>query len=184
MRKTILLVLTCVLVIDTYAQKTETMNSPKINFEILKQDHWSDQEKSNVSIIADFVQHIMNDHNFDYILKNYGDSRYLQHNKGIPDGVAGLVEFIKNNFAKRYPEYSYDVKWIVASGDMVITHSHVTTKAKHRGNEKKGFIITDTWRLKDGKIEEHWDAIQAIQPSLRLFMWLQGGKHRNSNTQF
>jgi len=91
---------------------------------------------------------------------------------------------VKNKLTKQFPEFSYDVKWIVASDDMVVFHSHVTIKAKDRGNEKKGFIITDTWRLENGEIVEHWDAIQAIQPLLRFYMWIQGGKKRNKNTQF
>ena len=156
----------------------------KINFDSLRKSHWNETEKWNVDIISDFVQNLMNNHDFDYILQKHGGSNYLQHNMGIPDGIEWLVHFVKNNFTKQFPEFSYDVKWIVASNDMVVFHSHVTIKAKDRGNEKKWFIITDTWRLENGEIVEHWDAIQAIQPLLRFYMWLQGGKKRNKNAQF
>ena len=57
-------------------------------------------------------------------------------------------------------------------------------EAAHRGNEAKGFIITDTFRLEDGKLREHWDAIQAINFSTRLLMLFTGGKVANANATF
>ncbi|MCG8329791.1 MAG: nuclear transport factor 2 family protein [Chitinophagales bacterium] len=168
-----------------YAQNKskEKMEAPKINFEKLKKGHWSEEERKNVDLIADFVQHIMNDHDFEYVLKTFDNNEYVQHNRAIPDGIKGLISYV-TTFAKRFPEYSYDVKYIVASGDMVVFHSHVTTKAKNRGNEKKGFVITDTWKLRDGKIVEHWDAIQPLNGFFRFYIWLTGGKIRNSNGLF
>ncbi len=159
------------------------MDKPQINFEALKQKHWSEEEAKNVDTIADFVQHLMNDHNFDYVLEHFDNSKYVQHNRNLPDGVQGLVSYVKT-FVKSFPEYSYDVKHIIASKDMVVFHSHATTKAKNRGNEKKGFIITDTWKLENGEIVEHWDAIQPLNAFFRLYVWLVGGKVRNSNGLF
>lgn len=85
---------------------------------------------------------------------------------------------------KRFPEYSFDVKKIVADQNYVILHSHVTMKAKHRGNENKGFVITDTFRLKDGKLAEHWDVIQPIDFSTRLLFLMVGGQRGNQNSLF
>lgn len=159
------------------------MSKPQIDFETLKQKHWSEEEVKNVGIIADFVQHLMNDHDFDYVLKHFDNDNYIQHNRNLPDGVDGLVSYVKT-FVKRFPEYSYDVKHIITSKSMVVFHSHVTTKAANRGNEKKGFIITDTWKLRDGKIIEHWDAIQPLNAFFRFYVWLVGGSIKNSNGLF
>ena len=103
----------------------------------------------------------MNDHNFEYISETFGSHNYTQHNLGMPDGMNGLVDYIKA-FVKKFPEYMYDVKHIVASGDMVVFHTHMVTKEKNLGNDKKGFIIMDRWRVENGEIREHWDSIQAI----------------------
>jgi len=59
----------------------------KIDFDSLKKNHWNEQEQQNVNTISDFVQNLMNNHDFDYILEKHGGSNYLQHNMGIPDGI-------------------------------------------------------------------------------------------------
>lgn len=159
------------------------MDKLTINFDALKQSHWSEKELKNAEVITDFVQHLMNNHDFDYILKKYGQNNYVQHNLSISEGIEGLVNYVKG-FVKRFPDFMYDVKYILASGDMVVFHSHVTSKAKDRGNENKGFIITDRWKVVDGEILEHWDAIQPINAFMRLYAWLAGGKIKNANRRF
>ncbi|MEM1378304.1 MAG: ester cyclase [Pseudomonadota bacterium] len=147
------------------------------------QTHWTQQEKDNVATVLDFFQYIMNEHDFDYTLSTYGGGSYLQHNRGISDGVAGVVGYVKT-LTKRFPEYGYDVKMAFADGDYVVVHSHATLRASHRGNERKGFIITDTFRLKDGKLAEHWDAIQPIDLFARFVVLMNGGTVANSNATF
>lgn len=156
---------------------------PVININQHLNENWTQQETDNAKLVVDFFQHLMNEHDFNYILENYGNSTYTQHNRSIPNGIEGLVNYVQD-FAKRYPEYSFDVKRIVVSGDYVILHSHSTLKAKHRGNEKKGFIITDTFRLENGQLAEHWDAIQPIDGLSRFIFWMIGGKVRNDNPTF
>lgn len=153
---------------------------PQLLLEDHIQENWSQSETNNVKVVIDFVQHLMNDHDFDYIEKQFGSSPYTQHNQSMTDGISGVVEAVQS-VVKRYPEYSYGVKRIVASGDYVVLHSHISMKAKQRGDETKGFIITDTWRLEDGKLVEHWDAVQPINGFWRFYTWLTGGKVRNTN---
>ncbi|MEM8893637.1 MAG: nuclear transport factor 2 family protein [Bacteroidota bacterium] len=156
------------------------MKTITINFDELKKSNWSDKEAENAALCLAFIQNLMNDHNFDYVLKVFANDSYKQHNRGIPDGINGLVEYLKA-FVKRYPEYAYDVKHIYTDGDFVTFHSHVTLKAKHRGNDQKGLNIIDTWRIEDRKIVEHWDSIQPIDGLMRLIIWLTGGAIRNAN---
>ena len=156
---------------------------PQINGKELMSKNWNEKEVKNVKVVIDFFQHLMNEHDFDYISKTYNYGPYLQHNRAIPNEFTGLVSYVKT-MVKRFPDYSFDVKKIYADDDCVILHSHTTMKAKHRGNEKKGFIITDTFKLKDGKLVEHWDAIQAIDFSSRLLMLLLGGQIGNTNPTF
>ena len=159
------------------------MSTPQVNLAALKQDHWSELELANATLLADFIQHLMNEHDFAYVLQNFDASAYTQHNRSIPDGLPALVDFVKD-FARKFPEYSYDVKRINVDGDFVIFHSHVTIKAAHRGNDSKGLIITDTWKVIDGKIANHWDSIQPIDAFMRFYALLTGGKLRNSNSTF
>lgn len=159
--------------------KTE-MEKIKINFGQLKKESWNTQETENVKLIIDFVQHLMNDHDFDYIKQTFGNDLYKQHNRGIPDGMEALVDYVAGT-AKRFPEYTYDVKHIYADGNYVIFHSQATIKAKHRGNDKKGLNIVDTWRIDDGQIVEHWDALQSMNGFMRFLNLLTGGKIVNTN---
>lgn len=159
------------------------MNLKKIDFDKLFQEHWSEEERKNVAIIADFIQKLMNDHDFEYIQKTFGRHRYLQHNLTMSDGISGVIETV-SGIVKRYPEYCYDVKYVMASKDMVMTHTHMTIKAKNRGNKNKGFIITDRWKLVDGEIVEHWDALQPISRMFRFLVWIGGRKIKNTNDLF
>ena len=133
-----------------------------------------------MKLVVEFVQELMNNHNFDKVLKKFGNNRYVQHNRSIPDGFKGLVSYVRD-FTKRFPEYSYDVKHIYADGDFVIFHSHITTKQKDRGNDKKGINVIDTWKIKNNQIVEHWDSLQPMNASLRFLFWLIGGKVANNN---
>ncbi|MEM6346280.1 MAG: nuclear transport factor 2 family protein [Bacteroidota bacterium] len=161
-------------------EKTDTL---QIKFKQFARDHWTDQERENVAIVIDFVQHLMNNHDFEYVKEKFGDHPYTQHNRAMNDGMSGVIEFV-SDFAERFPEYTYDVKHIYVDGDFVIFHSHSTIKQKHRANPNKGLNIIDTWRVKDGQIVEHWDSIQAVDGSMRLFGLMSGGKIKNANTLY
>lgn len=158
-------------------------NVIQIDFDALKNDHWSEQDTSNARLVVDLVQHLMNDHDFDYILKNFGDHPYVQHNRLIPDSVNGIVKYI-GDFARRFPAFTYDVKHIYVDGDFVTLHSHATAREKDRGNDKKGYNISDTWQLENGRVVEHWDSVQPIDLVNRIYAVFSGGSIRNSNGVF
>lgn len=160
-----------------------TEQKPSINFDNYLKDSWTEQEVKNVKTVVDFFQHLMNEHDFDYTLKTYGGGSYTQHNRAIPNDIEGLVGYVRT-MVKRFPEYSFDVKQIHADGEFVVLHSHATMRAKHRGNEKKGFIITDTFRLTNEQLTEHWDAIQPIDFFSRFLMLATGGTIGNQNSTF
>ena len=161
----------------------QDMKKPVIDFQSLQKSSWSQQELQNAKLITDFVQNLMNNHNFDYVLAHYNDSDYIQHNRNIPNKVEGLVGFLRT-FVEDYPEYSYDVKHIYVDGDFVIFHSHATLKKEDRGNDQYGMNIIDTWRIENGRIVEHWDSIQALDGFMRFYSLVSGGKIRNSNGVF
>lgn len=156
------------------------MDTLKISFDHLKKDSWSDQETKNVRLVIDFIQQLMNNHNFDAVLMKFGNPHYQQHNRGIPDGMEALINYVKD-FTRRFPDYTYDVKHIYADGDYVIFHSQITTRKKDRGNDKKGLNVIDTWKIENDQIVEHWDALQPMDGFLRFVFWLIGGKVANKN---
>lgn len=171
------------LVLFSTVSLAQNADKPKIDFSSLQKSNWTQQEKENALLITDFVQNLMNNHDFDYVLKHFNDSAYTQHNRNIPDKMAGLVNFLRD-FVEDYPEYSYDVKHIYADGNFVIFHSHATLEQEDRGNDQKGMNIIDTWRIEDGRIVEHWDSIQALDGFMRFYSLISGGSIRNDNGVF
>jgi predicted SnoaL-like aldol condensation-catalyzing enzyme len=67
--------------------------------------------------------------------------------------LAFFVKFFRENF----PEHRYEVKKVLAEGDMVVLHLHGMG-----GMNPYGEQVVDFFRVQDGKVVEHWDVIQPI----------------------
>ena len=159
------------------------MKTAQIEIDKLKRNNWSDQELKNAELVVDFVQHLMNDHDFDYVLKKFDRASYVQHNRSMSDGVKAVVDYI-SKFVNQFPDFAYDVKHIYVDGQYVTLHSHSTLSKKDRGNPDKGFNIIDVWKVENDQLIEHWDAIQPINGFMRLYALFSGGSKRNNNTLF
>ncbi len=168
---------------DKMKKLDKNKDTIQINLADYERSNWTDLEKGNVELMIDFVQKLMNDHDFEYVKDKFDSHQYIQHNRSMNDGMAGVIEYV-SDLVKRYPDYTYDVKHIYVDGDFVIFHSHSTIRRKHRNKPDKGVNIFDTWKIKDGLIIEHWDSIQAVDGSMRMFALLTGGKKRNANTLY
>ncbi|PSW13189.1 polyketide cyclase [Photobacterium rosenbergii] len=180
MRKTMACLI--LLVVSTVAN-ANNKDTLMVDLDSLQKPNWTEQELANAKLVTDFVQNLMNNHNFDYVLEHYNDSAYVQHNRNLPDKVTGLVGFL-TEFVEEYPDYAYDVKHIYVDGDYVVFHSHATLNRDDRGNDRKGMNIIDTWRIEEGRVVEHWDSIQALDFSMRLYSLISGGEIENSNGVF
>ncbi len=159
------------------------MNTQQIDLNNFKKESWTDEELQNAELVVDFVQNIMNNHNFDYVKEKFGGHRYKQHNQTMTDGLDGVLKTV-SDFTKSFPDFMYDVKHIYVDGPNVILHSHATTNKSHRGNPQKGLNIMDIWKVEDGEIVEHWDAVQPIHTFMRFYALISGGKFKNENTYF
>lgn len=88
--------------------------------------------------------------------------RYLQHNPNVPSGRASVVGFFTKVLKvepKPVPEkMATPVVFVNAEGDLV-TVATVRTE-KDPKDPAKTYTTTwyDTWRIVDGKADEHWDA--------------------------
>lgn len=92
----------------------------------------------------------------------YLSERYLQHNPNVPSGRASVVGFFTQVLKvepKPVPEkMATPVVFVNAEGDLV-TVATVRTE-KDPKDPSKTYTTTwyDTWRIVDGKADEHWDA--------------------------
>ncbi|MGC0405184.1 putative SnoaL-like aldol condensation-catalyzing enzyme [Streptomyces sp. SAI-126] len=82
--------------------------------------------------------------------------RYLgdlvQHNPNVADGKEGWVTWA-TGFVKAVPNVNVDFKRVLVDGDFVTLHTHITVSPTDRGT-----AAIDIFRVKNGKIVEHWDA--------------------------
>ncbi|KMP70499.1 pyruvate kinase [Bacillus cereus] len=120
----------------------------------VSKDNVTEKEK-NKKMVVDFYNEVFNKHNIDIIPK-YVSEDYQQHNPFVADGRKAFMDFFKEDFVKN-PNSSAEIKRVVAEGDTVALHVHSRTNS-----QDKGVAIVDIFRIKDGKIVEHWDVIQEI----------------------
>ena len=112
--------------------------------------------ENNKRIIREWTELAINGRKPDEAVAKYMGNTYRQHNPQASDGPEPFINFIKY-FTQKFPDFHLDTKRMIAEGDLVVTHSHLT---RHRGD--RGQAVVDIFRLEDGKIVEHWDAVQDI----------------------
>ena len=89
-------------------------------------------------------------------LKLYVGSEYIQHNPLVGNGPEPFVEYFAK-MVKEYPDKHIKFAPTVAEGDLGALHTHQIWP----GNEE--YVTMDFFRFdENGKIVEHWDAIQKI----------------------
>ncbi|MEU9282975.1 nuclear transport factor 2 family protein [Streptomyces sp. NPDC048341] len=89
-------------------------------------------------------------------LDRYWDPGYLQHNPQMQNGVAAAKVGLGGYFTSA-PQLTVTPKRIIAEGDLVAVHSHYVSYPGDRG-----LAILDLFRVRNGKIVEHWDITQAV----------------------
>ncbi len=99
--------------------------------------------------------------------EKYIGNEYIQHNPDVADGIQGFIDYFER-MQKEYPDKSIEFVRCIAEGDLVALHTHQTWP----GNDQ--YVTMDFIRFdENGKICEHWDAIQQIPE-----------KSANPNTMF
>ncbi|MFD3614689.1 nuclear transport factor 2 family protein [Streptomyces sp. NPDC058676] len=89
-------------------------------------------------------------------IDTYVGPEYHQHSPNFPDGVAG-VKAGAGAYFEQFPQLTITPKRIIAEGDLVAVHSHYVETPGERGR-----AVIDLFRVRDGKIVEHWDAVQDV----------------------
>jgi predicted SnoaL-like aldol condensation-catalyzing enzyme len=110
----------------------------------------------NKEIVVAFYARAFNDKNPADAVAQYVGSEYIQHNPDTADGAAAFIENIDGLIA-RSPQLSVEIKRVIAEGDLVVTHDLVKLAP-----EDRGLAGIDIFRLRDGKIVEHWDVRQPV----------------------
>ena len=89
-------------------------------------------------------------------VETYVGAEYIQHNPLVGDGKQAFIDYF-TEMAVQYPEKEIEFVRAVAEADLVALHTHQSWP----GNEE--YVTMDFFRFDtDGKIIEHWDAIQDV----------------------
>lgn len=89
-------------------------------------------------------------------IAEYVGSEYIQHNPDVGDGTEGFIKYFERMQAE-YPDKSIEFVRCIAENDLVALH---TRQIWPGGDE---YVTMDFFRFDEqGKICEHWDAIQPI----------------------
>jgi predicted SnoaL-like aldol condensation-catalyzing enzyme len=86
----------------------------------------------------------------------YVGDDYIQHNPLVGDGKQPFIDYFER-MGQEYPDKSIEFVRAIAQGDLVALHTHQIWP----GDDQ--YVTMDFFRFDDnGKIVEHWDAIQQI----------------------
>ena len=133
--------------------------------------HWSEKSRTNEgSMKRDHIKDTLNviyDQVFNQgradLYPGLVAGPYIQHNPQVPDGLDGVMGFLKQAGRIRN-----EVKRIAIDGDLAFVHARYLDLF---GQETAG---VDIFRFDaDGKIVEHWDVLQPVPTT-----------SKNANTMF
>lgn len=89
-----------------------------------------------------------------------------QHNPYVKGGMQALFDSMAaaQGEAPSYPDPSFEVKRVVAEGDVVAAHTELLASRSDPG--KGGLRQVHLFRFRRDKVVEYWDVTQMIQPDM------------------
>jgi predicted SnoaL-like aldol condensation-catalyzing enzyme len=104
---------------------------------------------------VEFLDLAINQNKVDEAAAKYLAPPYTQHNPQIPDGIDGFRVGIRG-FTMQFSGLHLDFKRVIVDGDLVAVHSSLAGMGEH------GSAVVAIFRVKDGKLVEHWDVIETV----------------------
>ena len=107
------------------------------------------QVDANKGVVADYINVVVNGRNLDAVA-DFIVEDYVQHDVDGEDGRQAVIDALE-----AMTDVEYDIKRIVGQGDKVLAHSRVFA-------DGRAYAHVDLWRVRDGKLVEHWGATQPV----------------------
>ena len=109
------------------------------------------QEEKNIQIVWDGLDAILKHKSEAGIEENFAED-FIQHNPWAGDTIVHLKEMLQMDFG-------YEPKRWVSDGDIMAYHGYYTAP-NPLGDLP--LLCTDAWRIENGKVQEHWDALTPV----------------------
>ena len=113
------------------------------------------ETERNRAVVKDFARLFYAEKNVRAAFETYVVPDYVQHNPGIADGRAAAIAALEPKFSR--PAARFTIQRILVDGEFAMIHLHGQPDSASRGG-----AVADIYRLKDGKIVEHWDVLQPV----------------------
>ena len=112
----------------------------------------------NKKLVLAFYQKMIGDKDPE-AARRYMGNPYIQHSAYAKDGFEGVAQFARQ-FKQDFPNHRYEVKKVIAEGDLVVLHLLGINGLSPHGEQ-----VVDIFRVHEGKVVEHWDVIQPLPES-------------------
>lgn len=112
---------------------------------------------TNKELVLTFWQEFFNGKDLSAVDRYISEDEYIQHNPGVLDGREIFKEVFGGLFQGDLKNAEFKVVHVVAEDDLVGIHNLVTVS-----DEDPGTVGFDLFRVKEGKIVEHWDVLQPM----------------------
>lgn len=112
-------------------------------------------EEANLKLVVNFYEQFFNKHEVARAAEIVSEN-YKQHTPEVPDGKKPFVDYF-SQFFKETPQSKARIVRTATSGDLVWLQVHSTNSPSDRGQ-----AVLDIFRVKNGKIVEHWDITQDV----------------------
>ena len=114
-----------------------------------------DKTDANKALAVALIEDVLMGKNPAKITEYISAEQYDQHNPGIKDGLNGIVEAVEYLTSQNNMFKYTKIHKVLGEGDFVLTVSEGEWSGKSQ-------VFYDLFRMKEGKIVEHWDVIQEI----------------------
>jgi len=111
----------------------------------------------NKSLVTALFREFFNEHDIS-AADRYLHPDYIQHDYDVPPGVEGFKEHFTQVF-RMFPRFRVEIRHIIEEGDMVVMRGYGVTDPG-----RIEVLVVDTYRVKDGRLYEHWGTVQPLPP--------------------
>ncbi len=115
-----------------------------------------DKTETNKKVVAEFINKVLLNGEMDKVANYINPENYTQHNPAVADGLDGfgaaMKYFAENGLVMEYEK----LHKVLGQGNFVLAIS----EGKFGKGDHTSFY--DLFRLENGQIVEHWDAIETI----------------------
>ncbi len=114
-----------------------------------------ERTEENKALVREFCEAVLVGGQFERVAEFISQTRYDQHNPHVADGLEGFGEHVKDMASKGIKAQYVKIHHLMGQGNFVVTLSEVRI-------DDDDWCIFDIFRVKDGKIVEHWDVQEKI----------------------